>query len=206
MESYLTRIPGLYRMIAPVYSPLRPLWTRTLSRAVEEYLEQVALPPYLHSNALVLDLGCGPGSNLTRLQRLDLPFAQYVGFDLSAAMLAARPIPVSNSANFVQGDSYHLPFAEDSFDVLLSTWLFSHLHNPTHVVREAQRLLRSDGRIIIACFTRPPGLAGALMRLVETAFLMDCVPPDKIRALPGVVEFKTFLGGCSVVASLCKMN
>jgi len=204
-QNYLTRIPRLYRLIAPVYTPLRPLWTRTLSRAVEVYLEQIALPPCLNAAAVVLDLGCGPGSNLARLQRLGLPFAHYVGFDLSPAMLAARRVPGSTLTDFVQGDSYRLPFAKDSFDVILSTWMFSHLHKPTDVVCEAQRLLRPNGRLIVACVTRPPGLVGVLLRRIGKTLLMDCLPSEEINAWPGIDEFETFLGGCSVVASLRKI-
>lgn len=203
-QNHLSQIQRLYRFIAPVYAPLRPLWARTLSRAVEEYLEQALLPVCLNSETLILDLGCGPGINLARLQRLELPFARYVGLDLSPAMLAARRDPVSIPVDFVQGDSYRLSFVEDSFDVVLSTWMFSHLHTPIRVVREAQRLLRPDGRLIVVCVTRPPNLAGALLHPAGKIFLMDCVPLEGIRTWPGVVEIKPFLGGWGVAASLDK--
>ena len=204
IPNYLTRIPRLYRFLAPVYVPLRPLWTGSLNREAEKYLEQVALPPALHPAAVVLDLGCGPGSNLTRMLRLGLPFSRYVGFDLSPAMLTARRAHVPIEASFVQGDAQHLPFANESFDLILSTWMFSHMPEPVRVVDEAQRLLRPSGRLVVASITRPSGLGGALLRPVESVFLMGCIPPDEIRAWPGVVEIKTFLGGFNVVASLRK--
>lgn len=199
-----TRIPRLYRYLAPVYPSLRPLWTGTLAREAEQYLEQSLLPDALHPAASVLDLGCGPASNLARLRRLGLPFARYVGFDLSPAMLAARRVPAYATADFVRGDAHRLPFAGGVFDVILSTWMFSHLPEPVRAVREARRLLRPGGWLIVLCITRPTGLAGALLRPVESAFLMDCIPPEEMRAWPGVVEVKTFLGGYNTVARLQK--
>lgn len=204
-ESYLTRIPRLYHYLAPVYASLRPLWAKLLSRKVERYLDQVALPAVLHRESVVLDLGCGPGSNLARLQRLNLPFASYVGFDLSPDMLAACHLPVPGVGGFVLGDAHCLPFAGESFDVILSTWVFSHLPEPLRVVREAQRLLRPSGRLVIACVTRPANLPGAVLRLIGPVFLMNRILPEEIRIWPGVVELKTFCAGCSVVVSLSKM-
>jgi SAM-dependent methyltransferase len=204
VPNYLTRIPHLYRYLAPVYAPLRPLWTRSLSQAAEKYLEQVALPPALHPAAVVLDLGCGPGSNLDRLQRLKLPFARYVGFDLSSAMLAASKSPKTVLVDFTRGNAHWLPFARGSFDVILSTWMFSHLHEPGQAVREAWRLLRPGGWLIIACFTRPPGLPGRLLGLIEPVFMMHCVSPDEVRTWSSLFDVKTFFGGYNVIARLHK--
>lgn len=206
VPNYLTRIPRLYRLLAPVYAPVRPLCMGTLGREAEQYLKKVVLPPALGPAAVVLDLGCGPGSNLSRMLRLGLPFTRYVGFDLSPAMLTARRVPTPTAADFVQGDAHYMPFAEESFDVILSTWMFSHLPEPVRVVREALRLLRPGGRLVVACITRPSGLGGAMLRPVEPVFLMGCVPPDEIRGWPGVVEIKTFLGGFNVVVSLDKIG
>jgi ubiquinone/menaquinone biosynthesis C-methylase UbiE len=203
-ESYLARIPRLYHYLASVYASLRPLWARLLSYKVERHLDQVALPAVIHRESVVLDLGCGPGSNLARLQRINLPFASYVGFDLSPDMLAACLLPVSGAGGFVLGDAHNLPFADKSFDVVFSTWVFSHLAEPLRVVREAQRLLRPDGRLIVACVTRPANLPGAALRLIGPVFLMNCLLPEEIRIWPGVVELKTFCAGCSVVVSLSK--
>jgi SAM-dependent methyltransferase len=202
--NYHTRIPRLYRYLALVYGPLRPFWTETTNRAAERYLENVLLPTVIHPTADVLDLGCGPGSNLDRMRRLKLPFARYVGLDLSPTMLMARESSAPDAASFVWGDAHRLPFANGSFDVIVSTWMFSHLPAPLDVVTEARRLLRPGGWLIVACFIRPRGLPGALLRLIESFFLMCCVPLQEIQTWPGLVEAKTFLGGTNVVARVGK--
>jgi SAM-dependent methyltransferase len=199
-----SRIFNLYRLFAPIYAPFRFFWTRMLTREAERYVDKIALPAAIHQTAEVLDLGCGPGSNLDRLQRLGLPFARYVGFDLSSAMLAASKSPKTVLVDFTRGNAHWLPFARGSFDVILSTWMFSHLYEPGQAVREAWRLLRPGGWLIIACFTRPPGLPGRLLDLIEPVFMMHCVSPDEVRTWSGLFDVKTFFGGYNVVACLHK--
>jgi SAM-dependent methyltransferase len=197
-----SRILRLYRYLAPVYTPLRPFWAGTTNRAAENYLEQVALPTTLHPEADVLDLGCGPGTNLARLRRLNLPYARYVGIDLSSAMLAARESTGMPAGDFIASDAHSLPFAPGSFDIILSTWMFSHLPEPTSVMDEARRLLRPGGWLIVTCFARPGGLLLAMLGLVEPLLLMRLVPPNEIQTWPGRVELKTFARGCNLVACL----
>ena len=201
---YKIGIPFLYRYLAPIYPTLRPFWTGTLTHSAEQYLEQVALPVALHPRAKVLDLGCGPGSNLARLRQLSLPFDRYVGLDLSPAMLAECRSTFPTAEDFVLGDTHWLPFVDGSFDVILSTWMFSHLPQPSLVVRQAERLLRPGGWLIIVCFAKPAGLPGAILRLVEPAFLMHSPPLEEIQTWHGLIETKTFLGGLNVTARLQK--
>ncbi|MGB3713612.1 MAG: class I SAM-dependent methyltransferase [Candidatus Promineifilaceae bacterium] len=196
---YQARIPRLYRYVAPVYRTLRPFWARTTNRAAEHYLESAMLPTAIHPAADVLDLGCGPGTNLERFRRLNLPCARYVGLDLSPLMLAKRPASMVASANFVLGDAHRLPFADGSFDVILSTWMFSHLPVPFSVVLEARRLLRPGGWLIVACFARPRGLLTVLLRIIEPLFLMRCAPSQEIQTWPGLVEVRSFAWGFHLV-------
>jgi SAM-dependent methyltransferase len=199
---YHARIRRLFRYVAPFYRALRPFWARTTNRAAERYLESTVLPATIHPAADVLDLGCGPGCNLERFRRLNLPCARYVGLDLSPTMLARRRPEVPAAASFILGDAHRLPFADSRFDVILSTWMFSQLLAPLDVVREARRLLRPGGWLIVACFARSRGLPAVLLRLVEPVFLMRSVPPQEIQTWPGLVEVKSFAGGCQLVVRL----
>jgi SAM-dependent methyltransferase len=198
------KIIRLYKYIAPIYSLFRPFWARVIIPQAERYLEHVLLPEVLSPKALVLDLGCGPGTNLTRLLRRKLPFEQYVGIDLSPSMLKWRKTQNASNQSFVVTDSMRLPFVACIFDVVLSTWMFSHLKEPRWVIQEAQRVLRPDGWLIIACFTRGLGWWNRLIQKFERLFLTRGVARREILTWPGLVEMKMFAGGGNAVVRLRK--
>ena len=78
---------SLYRVVAPVYDLLSPIWRDWLYRDALGAFDAAivsALPP----GGDILDLGCGTGAVLERLVALDARFGTYVGLDLSPAMLA----------------------------------------------------------------------------------------------------------------------
>jgi ubiquinone/menaquinone biosynthesis C-methylase UbiE len=76
--------------------------------------------------ARVLDVACGTGF-LTRHLRGDI-----VGLDQSEAMLgiARNQVP---TASFVQGDALALPFADESFERVVTAHFYGHLPDPDRV-------------------------------------------------------------------------
>ncbi|GAB6102083.1 class I SAM-dependent methyltransferase [Thermococcus atlanticus] len=92
-----------------------------------------------------LDLGCGTGNYTAELHRRGF---YVVGLDASERMLeiARKKLP---SVRFIHGDAYHLPFPEESFDVVLSVTMFEFIHRPEEVVAEIYRVLKPGGEVII---------------------------------------------------------
>jgi SAM-dependent methyltransferase len=70
----------------------------------------------------VLDIGCGPGVYLTALAEY-VPDVTYFGLDFSEGMLAKHPQRRSTT----QADSQDLPYATDSFDVVMANHMLYHL-------------------------------------------------------------------------------
>ena len=105
----------------------RPGFADELTRVTEVL---AALPP-----ARTLDVACGTGF-LTQHVR-----GRVTGLDASARMLeiASSRAP---TATFVQGDGLALPFADDSFDRVLSGHFYGHLDETQRVrfAREARRV------------------------------------------------------------------
>jgi SAM-dependent methyltransferase len=85
----------------------------------------------------VLDVPCGTG----RLGEALIPAAElYVGLDLSPSMLAANPWP-----RRLLGSAFGLPFADDTFDLVVCCRLLHHLAEPElreDLVRELVRVSR----------------------------------------------------------------
>ena len=109
----------------------------------------------------VLDAGCGSGGTAISIAE-EVTFA--TGLDLSprfsdSGTKLAREKRVKNVA-FVQGDGLKLPYANESFDVVLSHSVIEHLPSAEAYIAECARVLKRGGRFYLS--TAPTlSLAGA---------------------------------------------
>jgi ubiquinone/menaquinone biosynthesis C-methylase UbiE len=114
----------------------------------------------------VLDVGCGTGRLLGRAAEA-FPGAALVGVDLSGGMLsrAGSADPVTGQVHRVQATAERLPFADTSFDLVLSTASWRHWADPGAGVREICRVLAPGGLFGLAdlCGTRRPGVLATLL-------------------------------------------
>lgn len=81
----------------------------------------------------VLDVGCGNGYFTQQLVKR----AHTVGLDFSATMLAQHP-----ASDLVRGSTLALPFADDTFDLVVCSNLLHHIKVPRDAVREMARVSR----------------------------------------------------------------
>ena len=87
----------------------------------------------------VLDAGAGTGA-LSRRLMLALPQLRPVLVDLSPGMLShAADLQVPRALASVQA----LPFADDTFEVVVSSWVIETLDSPEVAVTEMLRVLRA---------------------------------------------------------------
>ena len=100
----------------------------------------------------VLDVGCGTGA-VIELLREKHPEAHYVGLDLTPDMIAVARAKNLDGAEFVVGDAEDLPFADESFDAVLSSNSFHHYPNPEKFFEGVHRVLRPGGRLILRDYT-----------------------------------------------------
>ncbi len=96
----------------------------------------------------VLDVGTGPGY---AAQRAAERGAVATGVDIADEVLALarRRHP---GVRFVRGDAEALPFAERSFDALVSNFTINHLPRPERGIREFARVVVPGGRIALSAW------------------------------------------------------
>jgi len=84
----------------------------------------------------------GPESNLVILDASE-NMLQQAGKKAEAQQLADK-------VTIQAGDMYEIPWTDDTFDVVLSTYSTCPLEDPAHAVREMLRVLKPDGLLGIA--------------------------------------------------------
>lgn len=106
--------------------------------------------------ASALDLGCGAG-HVSFLAATKV--AQVTACDLSDKMLAvvqeAAAARGLNNITTCQGVAEKLPFAEASFDVVISRYSAHHWHDVGLALREIRRVLKPGGKFILMDIASP---------------------------------------------------
>src|SRR2546429_1718672 len=137
----------------------------------------------------VLELACGTARNL--------PFypddLQLTGIELSPQMLAIarkRAAELGHPADLRLGDVQQLEFPDESFDTVTCTLGFCTIPDTTTAAREAFRVLRPGGGLLMMEHVRSPALiVRAGQRLLEplaSRFEADHLLRDPLDYLPGV--------------------
>jgi|RhiMethySRZTD1v2_1073278.scaffolds.fasta_scaffold00431_52 ubiquinone/menaquinone biosynthesis C-methylase UbiE len=137
----------------------------------------------------VLDVGTGPGVLLVEIgrRRADL---RLTGIDLSADMVAAARRNLrafGERAEARTADVADLPFPDDSFDVVVSSFSLHHWDHPESAVPEIARVLRPGGRLYVYDFGFSP-----FEKLVDAARehgVLSGQSPRRTVIRPGVPFF-----------------
>ncbi|MCI0573054.1 MAG: class I SAM-dependent methyltransferase [Myxococcaceae bacterium] len=136
--------------LLPLYDPCLRLL------GIQRYRDRLIDAASIRPGHRVLDVGCGTGSLSVQVKQRH-PGSDVIGIDpdpkalaLARAKAARAGLPIS----FQEGFGEALPFADASFDRVVSSFVFHHLTRETKVAtaREAARVLAPGGMLHVLDF------------------------------------------------------
>ena len=137
----------------------RSLWmqdTKSLEDALNtsNALIKAEIESVSQTNARIADLGCGVGASLFYIYpRLQNP-SPALGLTLSPvqarlAQESASQLGLQDHIRFAEGDFTSVPLPSDSLDAVYSVEAVCHAVDPEKYFKEAGRLLRKGGKLIL---------------------------------------------------------
>jgi ArsR family transcriptional regulator len=128
-------------------------WDRLRSELYGPDFTEAALVALLPPDWIVADLGCGTGRTASALAPC---VKRVIGVDQSSAMLKAahRRTAAIENVELRRGDLESLPIADGECDAALLVLTLTYLEDPPAVLKEAARILKRGGRLVVVDLMR----------------------------------------------------
>ena len=105
---------------------------------------------HIHNNLKILEVGCGRGHFLNMI-KTNYPTCEVYGIDLDDGHIKyakAQSKKLNIDVNYFVADVKHLPFEDNSFDIVFSHTLIEHLPFDDFI-QEQKRVLKANGKLVI---------------------------------------------------------
>jgi len=150
-------VAQLFDHIAPQYDQMNSvisLGTHRLWR--KQVMDQMMVRP----GDFALDLCCGTGDWTLALAQAVGPAGRVVGLDLSAEMLAVATTKVraahqQGQITLRQGDAMHLPYPDNSFNVVTIGFGLRNVPDAQRVLDEMTRVVKPGGQVVCLETSQP---------------------------------------------------
>lgn len=168
-----------FDFIAPIYEKIHP-------GAKKSFYSFIEKAPFRESD-IVLDLGGGVG----RIAKFFINrVKKIVVADYSKGMIEQCRTRLDLYCTLSQAEK--LPFKDAHFDKIIIVESFHHFQNQEKVIREAKRVLKPTGKIILEEIN-PGKFPGWIIVILEkiTGFKSNFLPPKELNSLWQKYGFKT---------------
>lgn len=166
----------------------------------------------------VLEVAVGTGLNLPLYK--DSQIKAYTGIDLSPGMLGKarsrlQALPMKQHASLLEGNVEALPFEDEQFDTVVSTFSLCVFDHPVAALKEMARVVSPKGRILLLehskSFIQPLGWYQDLTAEVVAATSKGCywnqdLPALYTRANLEATFSEASLGGLVTLAELRRLS
>lgn len=119
-------------------------------RRGENFAAEIEPHLQIQIGAVILEVGVGTGVVAAALQRRG---RRVVGVDIAMEMLR---VALSRSSGLVRYDGWRMPFTDATFDAAYMVWVIHLVEDQRALLREVARVLRPNGRLVIATTDREP--------------------------------------------------
>jgi ubiquinone/menaquinone biosynthesis C-methylase UbiE len=135
----------------------------TLDQAQERLNDLIAERLQVGAGHQVLDIGCGTGGPARRVATVT--GAQVLGVSISAWQVQratdSTPAHLASQVGYRYADATELPLPDGSFDAAMALETLVHIADKPAALREALRVLRPGGRLVITDLTERTAMTGA---------------------------------------------
>lgn len=136
------------------YRTLKGQYRRFTGRDSAFWLSHVSEIKEIIGDALhvrVLDVGCGIGSLLLELSTHKTAKVYGIDFVQERIIFLKKRAELNNVNNVkcICGDAIHLPFKNESFDLVVSSQFFEHVTDIDKALEEQIRILKRGGKLFI---------------------------------------------------------
>ena len=140
----------------------------------------------------VLDLGCGTGEFLVKLDTKNTGQDAF-GLDLSIDMLQKAHGKPTLTGRVATADAHHLPIADNALGAVACTVSFHYYLRPLEVLRDIERVLRPGGRLLLATLSTELLGVGPVRATAKRLFgnLARVYQPKEVRELCREAGFAT---------------
>jgi ubiquinone/menaquinone biosynthesis C-methylase UbiE len=145
-DEMIDHLVDFFDRIAPSYDS----WAGGQHERVAARLVELAAP---QKGEHVLDVGTGTGL-VAHLVAPRVSPGSVIGIDLSEQMLAIARSKQNKNTQFLGMAAEQLVFKPESFDLVTMGEALAYLGDPTNALAEANRVLRTDGRLAVSCQRR----------------------------------------------------
>ena len=151
------RVQGVFNSVASKYDVMNDVMSLGVHRIWKDMMMDWLAP---QAGQKLLDVAGGTGDIAFRFLKRS-GFGHATVLDLTSSMLAegrsrAEAQQMINKIDWVVGDAMNLPFEDNVFDVYTISFGIRNVTRPQEALKEAYRVLKPGGRIMVLEFSQIP--------------------------------------------------
>lgn len=150
-------VQAIFDKIAPQYDQMNSVISLGTHRV---WRKRVMTMMAVRPGDFALDLCCGTGDWTLALARAVGPAGRVVGLDFSPVMLReaaakVRTAKLNDRITLRQGDAMHLPYPDNSFNVVTIGFGLRNVPDANQVLREMARVVKPGGQVVCLETSQP---------------------------------------------------